>query len=66
MTIRTCPRCYISKPLDQFQAGKNGTVCRECRSEQHRLWRAEKRDRERREAEPDWTRILNWPAPGAR
>ena len=71
MTTRTCPRCQLEKPVEQFARLRKGrihvfTECAKCNSERSTLAKQEKRDRERREAEADLARILNWPVPGVR
>lgn len=61
MTEKTCTRCYADVPADAMYRGR---LCMPCRNEQHRLWRAERRDAERRRAEADMARIINFPTPG--
>ena len=42
-TERTCRKCELTKPIDQFSKGDGGNlrkVCKDCKAEQHRQWRA--------------------------
>jgi hypothetical protein len=53
-TERSCRRCGETKPIDDFAKGDNGVlrrVCRECKAEQHRQWRANNTERVK-----DWHR----------
>lgn len=67
---QTCSRCQVEKAVGQFERAYKGRIrrfreCRQCNSERSTLAKQEKHDRERREAEADLKRILNWPAPGS-
>lgn len=64
-----CSRCQVEKPVGQFERAYKGRIrrfreCRQCNSERSTLAKQEKHDRERREAEADLAKILNWPVPG--
>jgi hypothetical protein len=42
-TERTCRKCGETKPIDEFAKGDGGDlrrVCKQCKAEQHRQWRA--------------------------
>lgn len=56
-TERTCRKCEVTKPIDEFSKGDGGTlrwVCNGCRAEQHRQWRAQNTEKVR-----EWHRNYN-------
>ena len=56
-TEQICRKCELTKPIDEFSKGDGGTlrkVCKDCKAEQHRQWRARNSEHVR-----EWHRKYN-------
>jgi len=62
--MKTCTKCKVSKPLDQYHNAKKVksdgkvSVCKSCQSEYHRIWQEKNKEKRRAKARQDYAADL--------